>query len=602
MRLNKKWLKRVHDFGLPYRVIVILIFLSLISTATEILGIGMFLPIFQFIRLEGDLNALVADSELWQYVINSFSYIGIKPSLLPLLLISFSLFIGRQAFVYWRLVYASTIRQRIIQMQQNRIFNKYIDADTSYHDNNTVSNLLNIIITEVSGAIVIIMAPLELIVHSIMLTGYLIVLIILSWEVTLFSVVVFLISLLVPSRWIKKGTIIGRKLVNANLSMSEFLVGRLRSPHLVRLSGTAEAEKKEFNALTNVQRKHIVSGTILQVKTDVAMEPIIVGLSLVLHYFSYSIFQLQIETIGIYLVIFLRLMPVVKGIIKQWQKIQRHLGSIEAIEARIELMQDSIEIDTGNISVTQLKKLLLINNVSYRYSASSNYVLEGVTIKFEKNKLVAIVGPSGSGKSTLIDLLPCLRLPEKGSIQIDGVDIKKYTLKSIRQMISYVPQFPQIFNGTIKNHILYGKIDATNEEILDAISLAGAKKFISQLPLGIETILGEDAINLSGGQRQRLDLARALIRKSPILILDEPTSNLDAESEEEFNKVLCKIRDETMTTVIIVSHRLISVTRADSIVVLNQGKVESIGTHSELLNQDGWYARSWEKQNIRVNL
>jgi ABC-type multidrug transport system fused ATPase/permease subunit len=238
-----------------------------------------------------------------------------------------------------------------------------------------------------------------------------------------------------------------------------------------------------------------------------------------------------------------------------------------------------------------------INNVSYCYPLAKDNALKNITIKFEVNKMTAVVGPSGSGKSTLIDLLPRLRLPSKGVIEIDGLNIEKIRLKSLRKFISYAPQSPQIFDGTVKNHILYGKMDATNQEIQEAARLAGAIDFINQLSQGFDTVLGEDAIKLSGGQRQRLDLARALVRKAPILILDEPTSNLDAESEDMFKQVIYGIRKETNTTIIIVAHRLASVSNADNIVVLNKGIVEACGVHSDLLNQNGWYSKAWKMQS-----
>ena len=196
----------------------------------------------------------------------------------------------------------------------------------------------------------------------------------------------------------------------------------------------------------------------------------------------------------------------------------------------------------------------------------------------------------------MIDLLPRLRLPQAGSIYVDHHPIGEYTLSSLRQAIAYAPQSPQIFDGSVSNHIRYGKYDATDEEIREAAKLAGADKFIGQLPDGYDTLLGEDAVNLSGGERQRLDLARALVRNASILILDEPTSNLDAESEEAFRQALRRIRNETETTIIIVAHRLASVVDADQIVVLNQGRVDAIGNHVELISQDGWYLDAWVLQ------
>jgi len=590
------WFHRARNIGLSTNTIALIVLLSLVSTLTEVLGIGIFLPVFQFIKLEGDMEALVSDSIIWQYLVNVFDYFSFEPSLLILLLISFSFFLGRQLFIYIRVVYTSAVTERLIQTQRNYLFDRYIEADTSYHDNTSVGSLVNIIITEVNTAVSAVMAPMGLIVFSTMLIGYLCLLFILSWEMTIVAIIVLSAASMAPRIWIKKSTETGRKIVSANTVMSEFLVGRLKSPRLARLSGTENAEKKEFQKLTLSQRKHQVFKNILKAKTTVMMDPVAIGLSLSFLYFSYTMLQLQMEVIGLYLVVALRLMPIVQSILTQIQAIQGSLGSVEALETRFNAMKKSVEKDMGKISLNALKQSISFNNVFFCYQAGLNDSLKNINIEFNVNKITAVVGPSGSGKSTLIDLLPRLRSPTKGFIHVDGVNINNFTLRSVRQLISYAPQFPQIFNGTVKSHILYGKINATNEEVLEAAHLAGAESFIDKLPNGFDTILGDDAVKLSGGQRQRLDLARALVRKAPILIFDEPTSNLDAESEEIFKQVLGEIRKETNTTIIIVSHRLASIIDADKIIVLNQGKVEMSGVHSKLLSQDGWYAKAWNAQ------
>jgi ABC-type multidrug transport system fused ATPase/permease subunit len=433
-----------------------------------------------------------------------------------------------------------------------------------------------------------------------MLFGYLGVLFLLSWEMTLASGVVLLLATRIPNVWIKKSAQVGRKLVDINTLLTEFLVGRLRSPRLVKLSGTEVAEKNEFNKLTQEQRKYSVYSSILLAKTDIAIEPFIVGLSLVFLYFSYTVLQLQVEAIGLYLVIILRLMPIIKSILSKWQSVQRSLGSIEAIEGRLKTMKASVEKDISDESLICLKHSLFFNNVTYRYPQEKSDALKNITIEFEINKMTAIVGPSGSGKSTLIDFFPRLRSPRSGAILVDGERVEKYTLKSLRELIAYAPQAPQIFDGTVRNHILYGKNSATDEEIVQAARLAGADKFIKKLQQGYDTVLGEDAVRLSGGQRQRLDLARALVKKAPILILDEPTSNLDVESEEIFKNVLSHIKKVTNTTIIIVTHRLESIVDANQIVILNHGVVEAIGKHAELLKQQGWYAKAWKIQNAQI--
>jgi len=451
---------------------------------------------------------------------------------------------------------------------------------------------------EVNKAVSGVMSPIGLIVYIVMLIGYLSMLFVLSWQMTIASIIILLIASIAPKVWINQSMQTGRRLVNANTQMSEFLVGRLKSPRLVRLAGTERAEKDEFNNLTLSQRKYQVFGSMLKAKTTVAMDPIVIGLSLSFLYVSYTVLHLQIEVIGLYLVIALRLMPVVQSILLQYQAIQGSIGSIEILENRFTEMERSREQDNGSMELIELNQSILFSNIFYRYPTGKGDALKNVTIEIKANKFIAIVGPSGSGKSTLIDLMPRLRLSNKGLIKIDGVNIEKYTLKSLRHMISYAPQFPQIFDGTVKNHILYGKKSATDDEVRQAAYLAGAEEFINELPLGFDTSLGEDAVQLSGGQRQRLDLARALVGEAPILILDEPTSNLDAESEEAFSKVLDKIREDINTTIIVVAHRLASISNSDNIIVLNQGEVEACGTHSELLNHNGWYAKAWKMQSL----
>jgi ABC-type multidrug transport system fused ATPase/permease subunit len=596
MRKNS-WLKHAYELGLTNRMIVITIVLSFVTIFFEIVGIGIFLPIFHFIRLNGDIDALVADSSLWQYLIDGFAYFSIEPSLVVLLIFSFSFFLFRQVFTYLRLIYSAAITQSLIQGLRNKMFEKYMKSNTDYHDSTPVGILVNIILTEVNGAISGVMAPIGMVVYMIMLLGYITMLLILSWKMTIFAILVILLASQVPKVWIKKSAQTGRNLVNSNTRMSEFLISRLRSPRLVRLAGTEDAEKKKFSELTFSQRKYNVFSSILQAKTEVAMEPIFIGLSFAFLYVAFTKFQLQIEVIGLYLIISLRLMPVVKSIMMQFQNIQRLLGSIEILEARYRDMSRNLEGDPGVLNFNHTVESIYMEHVSYRYPTGGSDVLKDVSIEFKRNQMIAIVGPSGSGKSTLIDLLPGLRKPTKGTVRFDGKDYQEYSLKNIRNLISYVPQSPQIFDGSIEEHILYGKPGATRKEVQMAIQLSGLEGFVNNLPEKYETIIGEDAVRLSGGQRQRLDLARALVKKSDILILDEPTSSLDAESEENFKEVLYKIRKNTDMIIIIISHRLASIVNADKIVVLNQGRVEAMGLHSDLLIDCDWYTKAWKMQH-----
>ena len=194
------------------------------------------------------------------------------------------------------------------------------------------------------------------------------------------------------------------------------------------------------------------------------------------------------------------------------------------------------------------------------------------------------------------NLIPRLRRPDSGTIQLGGIDIEEFAIDSLRAGISSAPQTPQIFNVSIAEHIRYGKQDATMEEVRRAAELANAVEFIEKLPEGYQTVVGESGVRLSGGQRQRVDLARALVRLAPVLLLDEPTSNQDADSEALFREALLRIRRETEITIIVIAHRLSTVVMADKIAVLQNGHITAEGAHEELLREDGWYANAFRKQ------
>ena len=225
-------------------------------------------------------------------------------------------------------------------------------------------------------------------------------------------------------------------------------------------------------------------------------------------------------------------------------------------------------------------------HVSFSYEAG-NPVLTDLNFVAEPGQTIALVGPSGSGKTTIANLLPRFYDVTGGGIYIDGMDIRESTISSLREHIGLVPQDTLLFNTTIKENILYGRLDATDEEVWEAVKAANAEKFIRGLPNGIETKVGDRGLVLSGGQRQRIAIARAILKDPAILILDEATSALDTESEKIVQDALEKLM--VGRTSFVIAHRLSTVKNADQIFVLNNGHIEESGTHDELMREGGLY-------------
>jgi subfamily B ATP-binding cassette protein MsbA len=251
--------------------------------------------------------------------------------------------------------------------------------------------------------------------------------------------------------------------------------------------------------------------------------------------------------------------------------------------------------DIENAKELNLKEAKInFENIKFSYDSEEGKVLDTISLEFTGGKMTSLVGHSGSGKSTILNLIPRFYDPDKGNVKIDNQDIKELTISSVRSSLALVSQEPVLFDMSIHENILYGKPEASKEEVIDAAKAAAAHEFISELPKQYETIVGEKGYSLSGGQKQRISIARAFLKNAPILLLDEATSSLDTESEHLVQNAISVLMKDRTTLVI--AHRLSTIINSDQIIVLDSGSVAEIGTHEELLKKNGVYKKLYERE------
>ncbi|MBO1579755.1 ABC transporter ATP-binding protein [Bacillus sp. XF8] len=321
---------------------------------------------------------------------------------------------------------------------------------------------------------------------------------------------------------------------------------------------------------------------------------------------SVKLFQTQTEQLLLIILIFSRLWPRFSGIQSNMEQIASNIPAFKALlelqeECRKSVELQDIEQSYNCVNPIQIEQSIECRNLSFRYNKQeSTYALKNINLCIPSNYMTAISGRSGAGKSTLIDIVMGLMQPESGQLLIDNKPLTSKSLLSLRKAISYVPQDPFLFNASIRDNLKMVEPNASEEQIWEALDFSASAEFVSKLPQGLDTLIGDRGVRLSGGERQRLVLARAILRKPSILVLDEATSALDAENETKIQEALERLKGSM--TIIVIAHRLSTIRKADQVIVMDQGQIIQKGSFTELATDKSGLFSSLLGQQAKVSV
>jgi ATP-binding cassette, subfamily B, bacterial MsbA len=487
------------------------------------------------------------------------------------------------------------VGHRAITDLRNVLYAKIIRLPIGFFQQQPTGRVMSAVINDVERARPAVSEYLADVFRQIFLfIAFLIVLLSIDWKMTLACGVLLPLVLWPVAK-------LGRR-IRHSVESSQSKLGELNQilqetvggNRIVKAFGMEDFEIGKFHAAA----KKLLRETMRWVRAQVVTSPLMdllqpVVISLLLLYARDKI-RLQVMTVGMFFAFvyaLFKLYEPVKRMGAVYQQFQQAQGATTQVFAYLDLTQEEQDSPTA-IELPPFSREIAFENVSFSYEAAP--VLREISFTARRGELVAFVGSSGAGKTTLVNLIPRFYEVSSGAIRLDGLDIRGVTLRSLRGQISMVTQENILFHDTVRNNICYGLSQVPKEKVVEAAQAALAHDFIMELPKGYDTLIGERGTRLSGGQRQRIAIARAILKNSPILILDEATSELDTESEIFVQRALSNLMAGRTTFVI--AHRLGTIRKADKILVLENGQIGESGTHADLLAKGGSYARLYDLQ------
>ncbi|CAN5636379.1 ABC transporter ATP-binding protein [soil metagenome] len=511
----------------------------------------------------------------------------------------FFIFLAKNIALYVQQYTVQMVQGRVTRDLRNQIYDHLLRLGFPFFQRTRTGQIITRVTADVDLMRALVTENLSKAISSFLQAiFYLSFLLMISWRLTLVTGIFLPPMLVLWARFRKRLRTGVLRVLDAVGELSSHLQETVSGIRIVKASTAEEWENRRFQALTRGHYRALIRNERWRQFFAPATEMITAVAVLALLWFgSYLVLAegtLEAPAFLTALVLAGKMMSPVKFLGNFPALVQPGLA---AGERAFELLDAPAEItDSAEaLPVSGFRESLRFHNVGFHYAADEP-VLQHIDLEVRPGEVIALVGPSGAGKSTLADLVPRFHDPTSGAITLDGVDLRQLQLRELRSLLGIVTQETILFHDTVRANIAYGNDVATAAEVEAAARAANAHQFISEMPAGYDTVLGERGVRLSGGQRQRIAIARALLRNPPILILDEATSALDTESERLVQQAIDELLHDR--TVFVIAHRLSTVRQADQILVLEGGRIVQRGTHDELLREGGTYRRLYELQFV----